>query len=172
MYASTTTSVADYFTSSSTTTSTLVFDNAVRRPATSSRGCTGSTSTTVRCCSIVSRPHQLTVGYFVDFSRLVSTNKLVENGFHIIWPHELYINLAVRCDYSSPGRTGSTSTSLCTASTRLPAAAALHRLRFTPPRRRLLGVRLPRLLTSTSLNQKTSRGWLPRHQQLVGSTSD
>jgi hypothetical protein len=31
---------------------------------------------------------------------------------------------------------------------------------------------LPRLLTSTSLNQKTSRGWLPRHRQLVGSTSD
>jgi hypothetical protein len=70
-------------------------------------------------------------------------------------------------DYSSLGRTGSTSTLPCAASTRLPAAAALHRLRRTP-RRRLLGVRLPRLLTSTSLNQKTSQGRLPRHQQLVG----
>jgi hypothetical protein len=37
---------------------------------------------------------------------------------------------------------------------------------------RLLGIRLPRLLTSMSLNQKTSRGRLPRHQQLVGSTSN
>jgi hypothetical protein len=55
-------------------------------------------------------------------------------------------------DYSSLGRTGSTSTLPCAASTRLSAATALHRLRRTPPRRRLLGVRLPRLLTSTSLN--------------------
>jgi hypothetical protein len=76
-------------------------------------------------------------------------------------------NYTVRRDYSSPGRTGSTSASPCAASTRLPAAAALHRLRRTPPRHRLLGVRLPRLLTSTSLNQKTSRGRLSRHQQLV-----
>jgi hypothetical protein len=75
-------------------------------------------------------------------------------------------------DYSSLGRTGSTSTLPCAASTRLPAAAALHRLRRTPPRRRLLGVRLLRLLISTSFNKKTSRGRLPRHQQLVGSTSD
>jgi hypothetical protein len=49
--------------------------------------------------------------------------------------HGLYVNLAVRRDYSSPGRTGSMSTSSCTASTRLPAAAALHRLRRMPPRR-------------------------------------
>jgi hypothetical protein len=73
-------------------------------------------------------------------------------------PHGLYVNLAVRRDYSSPGRTGSTSTLPCAASTRLSAAAALHRLCRTPPRRRLMGVRLPRLLTPTSLNQKTSRG--------------
>jgi hypothetical protein len=51
-------------------------------------------------------------------------------------------NYAVRRDYSSPGRTGSTSTLPCAASTRLSAAAALHRLRRTPPRHRLLGVRL------------------------------
>jgi hypothetical protein len=75
-------------------------------------------------------------------------------------------------DYSSLGRTGSTSTLSCAASTRLSAVAALHRLRRMPPRRCLLGVRLPRRLTSTSLNQKTSRGRLPRHQQLVGSTSN
>jgi hypothetical protein len=29
---------------------------------------------------------------------------------HRVWLHWLYINLAVRCNYSSPGRTGSTST--------------------------------------------------------------
>jgi hypothetical protein len=110
MYASATTSAADYFNSSSTTTLRLVFDNVVRRPATSSRGCTGSTSTTVRCCSIVSWPHQLIVDYFIDLSRLVSTNKLVENGFHVIRPHGLYVNLAVCHEYSSPGYSGSTST--------------------------------------------------------------
>jgi hypothetical protein len=87
-------------------------------------------------------------------------------------PQWLYINFTVHPDYLSPGRTGSTSTSPCTASTRLPAAAALHRLRRAPLQHRLLGVRLPRLLTSTSLNWKTSRGRLPRHQQLVGSTSN
>jgi hypothetical protein len=68
----------------------------------------------------------------------------------VIRPHELYINLAVRRDCSSPGRTGSMSTSLCAASTRLPAATALHRLHRTPSRHRLLGVRLLQLLISTS----------------------
>jgi hypothetical protein len=34
-------------------------------------------------------------------------------------PHALYVNLAVRCEYSSPGCTGSTSTLPCAASTRL-----------------------------------------------------
>jgi hypothetical protein len=63
--------------------------------------------------------------------------------------HQLYFGHAVRCDYSSADRTGSTSTSPCAASTRLPAAAALYRLRRTP-RHRLLGVRLLRLLISTS----------------------
>jgi hypothetical protein len=42
------------------------------------------------------------------------------------WP---YINFAVHRNYSSPGRTGSTSASPCAASTRLPAIAALHQLR-------------------------------------------
>jgi hypothetical protein len=73
-----------YFNYSSTTTSMLILDNAVRRPATSSRGCTGSTSTTVHCCNIVSRPHQLIVDYFIDLSQLVSTNKLVENGCYAL----------------------------------------------------------------------------------------
>jgi hypothetical protein len=68
----------------------------------------------------------------------------------ISWLHRLYLNLVVLHDYSSPGRTGSTSTLSCPASTRLSAAAALHRLRRTPPRRRLLGVQLLRLLTLTS----------------------
>jgi hypothetical protein len=47
-------------------------------------------------------------------------------------PHWLHLNIAVRRNYSSPGRTGSTSTSLCVASTRLPVAAALHQLRRAP----------------------------------------
>jgi hypothetical protein len=55
-------------------------------------------------------------------------------------------NYIVRRDYSSPGRTGSTSTLPCAASTRLSAAADLHRLRRTPPLRRLLGVLGVRLL--------------------------
>jgi hypothetical protein len=46
----------------------------------------------------------------------------------VIRPHGFYLNTAVRRDYSSPSRTGSTSTSPCAVSTRLSAAAALHRL--------------------------------------------
>jgi hypothetical protein len=79
-------------------------------------------------------------------------------------PHWPYNNFVVRCDYSSPGRTGSTSTLLCAASTRLPAAAALHGLRRTPPRLRLLGVRLlnysPRLVNlsrAATTSSTTSR---------------
>jgi hypothetical protein len=44
-------------------------------------------------------------------------------------PHVLYVNLAVRREYSSLGRTCSTSTSPCAASTRHPAARDLPRLR-------------------------------------------
>jgi hypothetical protein len=54
-------------------------------------------------------------------------------------PHGLYMNYTVRCDYSSPGRIGSTSTTLCTATTRLTTAWALPRLRLAP---RLLTARL------------------------------
>jgi hypothetical protein len=49
----------------------------------------------------------------------------------ISWSHGFYINYAVRRGYSSPSRTGSTSTSSYAASTCLPAAAALPRLRRT-----------------------------------------
>jgi hypothetical protein len=45
--------------------------------------------------------------------------------------HGLYINLVVRRDYSSPGRTSSTSTSPCAASTCLLAAVGLPQLRRT-----------------------------------------
>jgi hypothetical protein len=44
----------------------------------------------------------------------------------VIRPHGLYINLAVRRDYSSPGCTGSTSPTSCTATTHLPVAPALY----------------------------------------------
>jgi hypothetical protein len=130
-------------------------------------------------CYMCTRAYQQATKAFQDL-RLAHTGDVREYGYIAAvrissastTSYRLYLNLVVRRDYSSPGRTGSTSTSPCAASTRLPAAATLHRLRRTPPRHRILGVRLPRLLTSTSLNQKTSRGRLPRHQQLVGSTSD
>jgi hypothetical protein len=72
-------------------------------------------------------------------------------------PHGLYVNLAMRRDYSSPGCMGSTSTSSCVVSTRLPTAAVLHRLRRTPPRHRLLGVQLPRLVSTRKLVEDGSR---------------
>jgi hypothetical protein len=75
----------------------------------------------------------------------------------VSWPQRLYISSAVHRDYSSPGCTGSTSTSLCAMSTHLPAAAALRRLRRMPPRRRLLGVRLPRLVSTRKLVEDGSR---------------
>jgi hypothetical protein len=46
-------------------------------------------------------------------------------------PHGLYLNCAARCDYSSPRRTSSTSTTLCSRSLRLvarPLVTRLHRL--------------------------------------------
>jgi hypothetical protein len=72
-------------------------------------------------------------------------------------PHWLYVNLAVRRDYSSPGRMGSTSTLPCAATTRLrphalyvdlvvrreyssPAARALRQPRRAP---RVLVITLP-----------------------------
>jgi hypothetical protein len=41
-------------------------------------------------------------------------------------PHRLYVSLAVRREYSSPGHNGSTSTSSCIPTTRHPAAQALR----------------------------------------------
>jgi hypothetical protein len=118
-------------------------------------------------------------------------------------PRSPYINFVVRCDYSSPGRTGSTSTLPCAVTTRHPAARALRqpcrapRLLVTRPHGLYVNLAVRRgysslgrsgstsnmlyatatsssgrTTTSTSLNQNTSRGRLPRHQQLVGSTSD
>jgi hypothetical protein len=46
--------------------------------------------------------------------------------------HGLHVNLAVHRDYSSPGHSGSTSTSPCTATTRHPAAQALRQPRRAP----------------------------------------
>jgi hypothetical protein len=44
----------------------------------------------------------------------------------------LYINYVVCRDYSSPSRMGSTSTTLCAATTHLPVARVLHQLRRAP----------------------------------------
>jgi hypothetical protein len=46
----------------------------------------------------------------------------------VVRPHRFNTNYTVRHDYSSPGRTDSTSTTLCAATTRPPAAPALHQL--------------------------------------------
>jgi hypothetical protein len=46
----------------------------------------------------------------------------------ITQPHGLYINHIVRRDYSSLGRTGSTTATLCTVTTHLSTAAALPQL--------------------------------------------
>jgi hypothetical protein len=43
--------------------------------------------------------------------------------------HRLYVNLAVRREYSPPGCRGSTSTTPCAATTHLPVARGLHQLR-------------------------------------------
>jgi hypothetical protein len=47
-------------------------------------------------------------------------------------PHRLYVSLAVRREYSSPGHNDSTSTSPCVATTRHPAAQALRQPRRAP----------------------------------------
>jgi hypothetical protein len=67
--------------------------------------------------------------------------------------HRLYHNYAMRRDYSSSGRTGSTSTMPCTASTRLPAVAALRQ-----PRRalRVLVSRLQRLYVNLAVHTEYS----------------
>jgi hypothetical protein len=75
------------------------------------------------------------------------------------WP---YINFAVHRDYSSPGRTGSTSASPCAASARLPAIEALHQLRRAS---RLLVTRPHRLYVSLVVRREYSS---PDHR---GSTS-
>jgi hypothetical protein len=54
-------------------------------------------------------------------------------------PHGLYVNLAMRRDYLSPGCTGSTSPTPCTATTHLPVVPALYQQ-----------CRAPRLLISRS----------------------
>jgi hypothetical protein len=46
----------------------------------------------------------------------------------VLRSYRLYINFAVRRDYSSPGCIGSTSTLSCTATIRHPAARALFQL--------------------------------------------
>jgi hypothetical protein len=64
-------------------------------------------------------------------------------------------------DYSSLGRTGSTSTLPCAASIHLSAAAALHRLRRTPPRHLFWACDyldyLPRLVSTRKLVEDGSR---------------
>jgi hypothetical protein len=96
---------------------------------------------------------------------------------HVLRPlvsrsHVLYLNLAVRRDYSSPGHTCSTSTTSCAATTRLrPHVLYLSlavRLDYSSPAARALRrpCRAPRLLvsdrtrsTSTSPCVATTRLW-------------
>jgi hypothetical protein len=69
--------------------------------------------------------------------------------------HGLYLNLVVRREYSSPSRIGSPSTTLCAATTRLPAAQALQQLRCAP---RLLASRPQRLHLNYAVRPGASRG--------------
>jgi hypothetical protein len=78
-------------------------------------------------------------------------------------PHGLYINYVVCCDYSSPGRIGSASTTLCTATTHLMTAWALPRLRLAP---RLLAARLHRLYCAYAVHTDA-----PSSAQLLVSRS-
>jgi hypothetical protein len=71
----------------------------------------------------------------------------------VIRPHGFYLNTAVRRDYSSPGRIGSTSASSCAASTRLPATGALHQLRRAS---RLLVTRPHRLYVNLAVRHEYS----------------
>jgi hypothetical protein len=121
--------------------------------------CTSKTyaSRTTSCAATTRlRPHVLYVDLAVrrDYSSLAARAlRRPRRALRLLVtrPHGLYVNLVVHREYSFPDRSGSTSTT--------PYAAATSSS--------------GRTTTSTSrLNQKTSRGRLPRHQQLVGSTSD
>jgi hypothetical protein len=71
-------------------------------------------------------------GRLPDNSRqifLVHTEDVHAPRLLVTRPHRLYINHVVRRDHSSPGRTKSTSTTSCAATTRRPVAPALLRLR-------------------------------------------
>jgi hypothetical protein len=85
------------------------------------------------------------------------------------WPHQLYINFIVRRDYSSPGRTGFTSTMPWAATTSLPVARALPQPCHAPSRRsisrRSVALALAvRLVTA-------SRGATTRRPDCTGSTA-
>jgi hypothetical protein len=105
-------------------------------------------------------------------------------------PHALYVDLPVRRDYPSPaardlrrprrapqllvsGYTRSTSTLPSAASTRLPAAAALHQLRLAQARRRLLCLHRASgcLDTSRGSSRGSSRRPSSTTPPLAGSSS-
>jgi hypothetical protein len=83
--------------------------------------------------------------------------------------HGLYLNCAVRRDYSSPGRTGSTSTTSCAADTRLPVTRALPQPCHAPScrstSRRLVALALTMRLVTASRDATT------RRPECTGSTA-
>jgi hypothetical protein len=85
------------------------------------------------------------------------------------WPHQLYINFVVRRDYSSPGRTGSTSTTPCAATTRLPVAQALPQPCHAPSRRSTSRRSVALALIMRPVT--TSRGATTRRSDCVDSTA-
>jgi hypothetical protein len=70
--------------------------------------------------------------------------------------YRLYINFDMHCDYSSPGRTGSTSTLPCAATTRHPAAQALRQPRRAP---RVLVSRPQRLYIDYAVRRRDIVFW-------------
>jgi hypothetical protein len=85
------------------------------------------------------------------------------------WPHQLYINFVMCRDYSSPGRMGSTSTTPCAATTRLPVARALPQPCHAPSRRSI-----SRRLVALALAVRpvtASRGATTRRPDCTGSTA-
>jgi hypothetical protein len=86
----------------------------------------------------------------------------------VVRSHLLYFNYVVRRDYSSPGRTGSTSTTSCAATTRLPVAWALpqpcHALSCRSTSRRSVGLAL------TVRPVTASRGATTRRPDCTSST--
>jgi hypothetical protein len=78
--------------------------------------------------------------------------------------HRLYLNLVVRREYLFPGRSGSTSTTPCSATTHLPVTRVLHQLHRAP---RLLVSRLHGLYLNLVIRCCAARLFVGRTRRLA-----